>query len=173
VALLIWAGMAVIRALRLVSRLAWGMPKLPTVNMLLASVALAGLMSSFLVMQWAMGRLYGGPTLTDGMVFMINACLTAALFLFGLAALPRPAEVQWTALIPGGVLITVGFIGIRVATILYFAPRLESAGDLYGGLGLAAVFLAWLYIISRTVVAAISLNATIAQKQVASEPTTL
>jgi uncharacterized BrkB/YihY/UPF0761 family membrane protein len=35
---------------------------------------------------------------------------------------------------------------------------------MYGGLGLAGVFLAWLYIISRLLVASISLNATIWQR---------
>jgi uncharacterized BrkB/YihY/UPF0761 family membrane protein len=45
---------------------------------------------------------------------------------------------------------------------------------MYGGLGLAAVFLAWLYIISRLLVASISLNAAIWQREItesASDPT--
>ena len=44
---------------------------------------------------------------------------------------------------------------------LYFAGKLERSAGLYGGLGLAAVFLAWLYLLGRLMVAAVNLNATL------------
>jgi uncharacterized BrkB/YihY/UPF0761 family membrane protein len=61
--------------------------------------------------------------------------------------------------------MTGGLLVIRLATLVYFAPRIETAPSLYGGLGLSAVFLAWLYIISRLLVASISLNAAIWQRE--------
>ena len=66
-------------------------------------------------------------------------------------------------MIPGALLMTVAWLLIRLATVVYFTWRLDRASALYGGLGMAAVFLAWLYIISRCLVASISLNATIWQ----------
>jgi uncharacterized BrkB/YihY/UPF0761 family membrane protein len=160
VVLMIWAGMAVVRAARLISRLAWGLPKPPPVNVVAGSLALAGFMTAFVVIQWGTGRLFGGPPLVDALVFAVNTALTISLLMLLLDTLPRPSDAPWTALIPAGLLLTVGFVAIRLTTILYFAPRLETSGDLYGGLGLATVFLAWLYVISRTLVAALSLSAT-------------
>ena len=52
-------------------------------------------------------------------------------------------------MIPGALLMTVAWLLIRLATVVYFTWRLDKASELYGGLGMAAVFLAWLYIISR------------------------
>ena len=37
-------------------------------------------------------------------------------------------------------------LGTRVVTIVYFAGKLDRVDDLYGALGVASVFLAWLFI---------------------------
>jgi uncharacterized BrkB/YihY/UPF0761 family membrane protein len=42
---------------------------------------------------------------------------------------------------------------------VYFAARLERVADLYGAIGLATVFMVWLFLIGRLVVAAMALNA--------------
>jgi uncharacterized BrkB/YihY/UPF0761 family membrane protein len=73
--------------------------------------------------------------------------------------------------IPGALLMTAAWLIIRIATVVYFTRRLDSASELYGGLGMAGVFLAWLYIICRALVASISLNATIWQRDEAAEAT--
>jgi hypothetical protein len=48
---------------------------------------------------------------------------------------------------------------IAIVTTVYFAGRLARADDLYGSIGIATVFLAWLFIVARLVVAATFLNA--------------
>jgi uncharacterized BrkB/YihY/UPF0761 family membrane protein len=48
---------------------------------------------------------------------------------------------------------------MRVATSVYFAGRLERVSDLYGAIGLATVFMVWLYLVGRLVVAGTALNA--------------
>jgi membrane protein len=167
--LLLWAGLGVVRALALTSRLAWRMSEVPPVRRLFGSLAVAGIVVSILAVQWARNRLLGGPLPLDLLVLVIAMGFIAGTFLLMFTWLPRPKEVPWTALVPGALLMTVGILVIRLATLVYFAPRLESAPALYGGLGLAGVFLAWLYIISRLLVASISLNATIWQRDQASE----
>ncbi len=169
--LMLWAGLGVVRALALTNRLAWRMPGVPTVRKLHGSVAVIGFVVGTLVIQWARNRLLGGPWFTDLLVLVLAIAAVAGLFLLMFRVLPHPVEVPWTALVPGALLMTVGLLVIRLATLVYFAPRLNSAPDLYGGLGLAGVFLAWLYIISRLLVASISLNATIWQRDQAVDET--
>jgi uncharacterized BrkB/YihY/UPF0761 family membrane protein len=43
---------------------------------------------------------------------------------------------------------------------VYFAGRLGRVDDLYGALGLAAVFMAWLYLGGRLIVACFAVSAT-------------
>lgn len=160
VILLLWAGMGVTRAIWLVSRLAWALPRRPG-NRLLGSLAVTGAVTALLLMQRVIHVSLGGPLPLDVLVIVVEMSLTVGMLAWFLHFLPRPPEVPWTAMLPGAALLTLGLIITRLVTIVYFGPRLASAGDLYGGLGMAAVFLAWLYIIARVTVAAISLNATV------------
>lgn len=163
IVLLIWAGMGVVRALRLTSRLAWGVTPATPVNNVAASLWLAGFVIAMLTVVSLTNRLQGGPWIVDALVYVAAVFVVAALHVVFLNALPRPDGTPWTVVIPGALLMTVAWLLIRLATVVYFTWRLDRASALYGGLGMAAVFLAWLYIISRCLVASISLNATIWQ----------
>ena len=152
------------RALGLTSRLAWGLTSAGTVNMVAASLWMAGFVIAMLAIVGLTNRLQGGPWILDVLVYIAAIFALVALHVLLLNALPRPDGIPWIVVIPGALLMTVAWLLIRLVTVVYFTWRLERASDLYGGLGLAAVFLAWLYIISRSLVASISLNATIWQR---------
>ena len=164
IVLLIWAGMGVVRALRLTSRLAWGVALATPINNVAASLWTAGYVIAMLAIVGLTNRLQGGPWILDVMVYVAAIFALAALHVLLLNALPRPDGIPWIVVVPGALLMTVAWLLIRLATVVYFTWRLERASALYGGLGMAAVFLAWLYIISRSLVASISLNATIWQR---------
>lgn len=165
--LLIWTGMGVARALRLVSRLSWKMESAPPVNPVRASVWVVGFVVAILALQWASHQLHHGPLIVDLLVVVVVGVALLALLISLFNALPHPPEVPWTAMLPGSIIMVAGLLITRLVTVVYFSRRLGAADDLYGGLGIAAVFLAWLYIIGRTLVAAISLNATIWEKDAA------
>ena len=162
--LMLWSALAVVRALRLVSRLAWSMPRTPHFNAFQAALGFSGLLFAIIIVNVGASRLFGGPTGTDLLVLAATTTASAALLALGLSWLPRRDGVPWTAVIPGAIFTACGFLVVRLATLVYLAPRLTSASELYGGLGMASVFLLWLYVLSRTLVAAISLNATIWQR---------
>jgi len=164
IVLLIWSGIGVIRALGLTSRLAWGVTSTRPENKIAASLWTAGFVVAMLAIVGLTNRLQGGPWIVDVLVYVAATFAVAALHVLLLNALPRPEGLPWTVVIPGALLMTVAWLLIRLATVVYFTWRLERASDLYGGLGMAAVFLAWLYVISRALVASISLNATIWQR---------
>jgi uncharacterized BrkB/YihY/UPF0761 family membrane protein len=164
IVLTIWAGNAVVNALRLVSRLAWQMEKPARINPLAGSAAVVGFATAVLLLDRLTRFVLGGPLVTDLLAVVISVLGLVVILLLVLRSLPHPTEVPSTSLLPGAMLMTVGTLATRLVTTVYFAPRLESAGALYGGLGMAGVFLAWLYILSRILVASISLNATLWQK---------
>jgi uncharacterized BrkB/YihY/UPF0761 family membrane protein len=164
IVLLLWAGLGVVRALFLTSRLAWRVGASKPVRRVVASLSVIGFVLAMLAIQRLTDRLQGGPWIVDVLVYLIAILAIAALHVVLFTALPRPDRTPWTAVIPGALLMTAAWLIIRIATVVYFTWRLENASDLYGGLGMAGVFLAWLYIICRALVASISLNATIWQR---------
>ena len=83
-----------------------------------------------------------------------------------MSLLPHRAE-RWPDLLPGALLLAVGFQLVQVAVVFYFAPKLERSSELYGVLGVAAVLLVWLYIIARLATAAAFLNATLFERRYA------
>jgi len=158
--LLIWLGCSLVRALKVVSNLAWHLTT-PTRAPIKESAFLAGYALVLSLIPWLARPLYAGRLPTDLLAGLVMVIAFAAVGLWGMKLLPRPAEVPWTRLIPGALLLGVCAEGIRLAVSLYFAGKLERSAGLYGGLGLAAVFLAWLYLLGRLMVAAVNLNATL------------
>jgi uncharacterized BrkB/YihY/UPF0761 family membrane protein len=79
----------------------------------------------------------------------------------GVSLLLPHADANWRALLPGAALVGIGHAALQFATILYLAPKLARAPALYGSLGSAATLLLWLFLVSRLMVAAAFLNATL------------
>jgi uncharacterized BrkB/YihY/UPF0761 family membrane protein len=98
---------------------------------------------------------------TAGVQVAVQAVLWLALSL----AMPRPAGVAWTDLVPGACLFAVGFQGYTLAVGVYFAPRAARASTVYGSLGVALVLLVSLFLFARLAVAAAELNATLWERR--------
>ena len=74
--------------------------------------------------------------------------------------LPHAEDTPWTAFLPGAIVLAVGADLLRIVTQVYLAGRLGRVDDLYGALGVAAVFMAWLYLVARLLVASFAVSAT-------------
>ncbi len=72
--------------------------------------------------------------------------------------LPHAHDLPWWGLLPGAVLFGVGSQVLHLATVYYFAEKLNSASELYGSLGMAATMLLWAYVVSRLILASASVN---------------
>lgn len=79
----------------------------------------------------------------------------------GLSLLLPHGAARWPDLLPGAALVAGGHAVLQVVTVLYLAPKLARAPALYGSLGAAATVLLWLFLLSRLLVAAAFLNATL------------
>jgi uncharacterized BrkB/YihY/UPF0761 family membrane protein len=165
------AAAAVLEVLRWVHLLAWRMAPSRSraspwlVLGLVAGMAVTGATSALAEQARADAK----GLATEVTVLLVTAGaqigVTALLWLALSAAMPRPAGVPWTALVPGALLFGAGFQGFSVAVSVYFAPRAARASTLYGSLGVALVLLVSLFLFARLAVAAAELNATLVERR--------
>jgi uncharacterized BrkB/YihY/UPF0761 family membrane protein len=157
--LMMWAGAAAVRALRVAAFIAWQIPPDRLRRPLHASAAFFALavldVAASTLASWARHNLGG-----VGLLVTVSVALVyAGGALFALAKLPHPADVGWRDLLPGALLVGCGFTAIHVFTAYYLAHRLEQAPDLYGALGASTTVLLILYLIARLIVSSMFLNA--------------
>jgi uncharacterized BrkB/YihY/UPF0761 family membrane protein len=157
--LLVWAGKSVVKALRLVSAVAWQIRPTPVAHGFRDSLAFAGITTLLLASPVVLRPLYAGAIAMDVVVWVLSAVAYVPLFAWLLSRLPCPPGITWTSLLPGAALLAVGLQLLRIVTALYFVGKLDRIDDLYGALGVAAVFMVWLFIVGRLLVAAMALNA--------------
>lgn len=156
---LLWAGKSVVKALRLLSGVAWQIRPDRLQHSVRISAAFSGLTLALLAVPAVLGPLYSGPFVLDLLIWIATPVALTPPFALGLAWLPHPDGLGWTAFVPGAALVAFGLQLMRIATSLYFVGRLERVDDLYGAIGLATVLMLWLFLIGRLIVAAMALNA--------------
>jgi len=93
----------------------------------------------------------------------------AGIWLLVSMQLPHRAA-RWTDLIPGAVLFAVGIELLNVVAAYFIAPYAIAKQGTYGALGVAAALLLGLFMISRLVVGAAMLNATLWERKVRARP---
>jgi uncharacterized BrkB/YihY/UPF0761 family membrane protein len=156
---LLWSGRSVVKAARLLAGVAWQIDPGRLTHSLRVSAAFSGIMLGIFASPLILQPLYGGPFILDLIVWIVTPIAVTPLFAWMLAWLPHPDGPRWTAFLPGAGVLAIGLQLLRIVTSLYFAARLERVSDLYGAFGLATVFMLWLFLIGRLVVAATALNA--------------
>ena len=156
---LLWSGKSVVKALRLLAGVAWQLKPARLTHSLRAAAAFSGIMLGLLALPALLRPFYAGGFLLDLVVWIVTPILVMPLFVWVFLWLPHPDGLRWTSVLPGAALLAIGLQLMRIATSVYFAGRLERVDDLYGSIGLATVFMVWLFLIGRLVVAAMALNA--------------
>jgi membrane protein len=155
---LLWAAIWAARAIRAVHSIAWtggvervGRP-IPAALVLIAAIVSAVLV----VTGAAAARAHLG---TIGL--LLSLAVTAAFFgiWLGLEWLLPHADAPLRALVPGALLVAIGIQVVHLATVLFIGTKVAHASATYGSLGVAFTVMAWLYILSRIIVAGAMLNA--------------
>jgi uncharacterized BrkB/YihY/UPF0761 family membrane protein len=80
-----------------------------------------------------------------------------------LAVSPRlpHGSARWTALLPGAILVAIGFQVTHALVVYLLGPKLETSTSLYGALGVVATVLFFMWVIGRIVVTAPILNSSL------------
>jgi uncharacterized BrkB/YihY/UPF0761 family membrane protein len=165
--LLAWAAAAAARAMWLVSAVSWRVSpgkRLPTLR---AAGAFTGIVLGMMLCSLLARPLFSGSALTDVLAWLLTLAAQAAIAFYGLTKLPRPPDITPRDLVPGVLLFVVGLAGLRVIGGWYFAREIGKVADLYGSLGLSVVFLTWLYLFGRFIVAGLMLNGVVARQHAA------
>jgi uncharacterized BrkB/YihY/UPF0761 family membrane protein len=131
---------------------------------LLASLGFAGSVLAFVasiaVVQWVRSE-----SQVFGIVAMlVSAGVPLAFWLVVSMRLPHRGS-GWLVLLPGALLVAAGVHAFYLLTAWFLAPKLDSATDTYGLLGVVATWLFWLYLIGRLVIAGATLNAALLDHQ--------
>jgi uncharacterized BrkB/YihY/UPF0761 family membrane protein len=166
--LTIWAGRGVVRGLQLVCALAWG-ERGPRRSSLIGSLLVTALGLGALAYQAFLPKIGSILGIPGPVMFAIGLAGSIALMTWVLVLLPH-GDATWQALLPGAVLLGVGFRLLGLAVSTYFAYRLDRSDDLYGSLAIAVVMMLYLFVIARLFVAAQFLNASLHRRRAEPAP---
>jgi uncharacterized BrkB/YihY/UPF0761 family membrane protein len=151
-------GSGVIKVLRAIHAVAWGQPVTKARRGVAAAFALfgvaVGLLAILALLQWIHKQAGGFG--------VIPAILTTVVYIAGwlLASRALPhGDAPWQALLPGAILVGVGFEALHLVSAFYLGNKIASASETYGALGAAAAIIVWLYLFGRLMVASAMLNA--------------
>jgi len=159
--LLLWATRSVLRALVVSHRLVWtevrgSVPKVKP-RAVLRFLALIILLFAFTAFASEVRSRTPGPGLVVTLAVLVPYGL---LWLLISLQLPHRGA-PWTALIPGALVFAIGTEALNAVTAYYLIPEAEHKQGTYGVLGLAAVLLLGLFMLSRIMVGSAVLNATL------------
>jgi len=164
VPVLIWATRSVLRVLIGAHRLVWTddrsrapKPKLIASLRLLALLVCFGVVSAAAsaVRAWA-----PGPGL---LVTLVALVFYSGLWLLVTLRLPH-RETDWATLVPGALVFGIGVEALHVVVAYFITPYAIAKQGTYGALGVAAALLFGLFLVSRLVVAAAVVNATLSER---------
>ncbi len=157
--LLAWAGYTGAKAAQLIHALVWDEPP-PRTKLLQGSLVFTGTAIAFFA---AVGVTWWFRDATS--VFgLIPAALTvaplAALWLWVSLQLPH-RDASWRDLLPGALLVAIGFQVLHEAIGHLLVPKLEKSTSIYGDLGAVTTLLFFMYMVAILVVSAPVLNSSL------------
>jgi uncharacterized BrkB/YihY/UPF0761 family membrane protein len=157
---LVWFTLGVLRAANISYALAWrvDVPKIrrPLIAIGVPNGLLFLAFAGSTATVWLREQL--GMTALFGIV--VGLFMTTAIALYAMWLLPHRATHPFE-LVPGAVIVGIGYEVMDVAVVFYFAPKLGESQETYGVFGAAATLLVWLYVLCRLFTAAAFLNATL------------
>jgi uncharacterized BrkB/YihY/UPF0761 family membrane protein len=159
VPLLLWEGYAGAKALQLIHSLVWRDP--PTRSRpLQSSLVFSGGMCLFAAAVLLTWWVRDSTQLAQLGVLVVMIAPIAGLWLWVSLRLPH-GTASWQALLPGAFLVAVGFQVTHGLVVYLLGPKLEKATSLYGGLGVVATVLFFMWVVGRIVVTAPILNSSL------------
>ena len=166
---LLWAAIWAARAIRAVHSIAWtggvekmGQPLHGALILIAAIVAVIAVISGATAARELLG--------TVGLLIAFAATLAFFGIWLWLEWLLPHGGAPLRALVPGAILVAVGIQVVHLGTALFIGEKVARASATYGSLGVAFTVLAWLYILSRIVVASAMLNAARWERRVQPPP---
>jgi uncharacterized BrkB/YihY/UPF0761 family membrane protein len=163
--ILLWATRSVLRTLIGLHRIIWAdvRASAPKPTLLAAAKLLLILIGCFAIA--AAGSTIRANSVGVGVLATLVIALPyAGLWLLATVSLPHRGS-SWQGLVPGALLFGLGVEILNVVAAYILAPYAIAKQGTYGALGTAAVLLLGLFFLSRIVVVAAVLNATLWERR--------
>ena len=159
VPLLLWAGYTGAKAVQLIHSLIWDEPPLRT-KPLRASLAFTGVLCAVMAAVAFTFWVREESWHVDLLVAALTIAPLAAIWLWVSLRLPH-GDAGWHALLPGALVVALGFQVLHALIVNFLVPKLEKATTLYGSLGAMTTLLFFMYFVGRLVVTAPVLNSSL------------
>jgi membrane protein len=161
---LVFAARGLVRVLRITHGLAWNVPVPRLQRPFTAAGLLIGAMAAILAVGALTARVQDAFGLFGFIPFLAWGVLVVAIWTAVQARLPH-ADVPWTRLVPGSVLVAVGVQVLQFVTTYWFTRSIESQSETYGALGAALAILVWAYIVGRITVTGAMFNVALEEQR--------
>ncbi len=161
---MVWAGMGATRAMRISHSAAWGIPPDRVKKAPLASLLLSGAAIGLIVLAALVAWIRHHAGFGVGLMAALAMTLIYLVGWFVLSTWLPHRPVPPRALLPGAILMAVGFQLLGLFTTYYLVDRAQRAASVYGAIGTALAILLWLYIVARLAVGSAVLNSELAAR---------
>ena len=145
--------------MQLLHSLVWNEPP-PHLRAVRSSLAFSGVACVFVGAVSLTWWFRHAAELSQLLVAAIAIGTLAGLWLHVSLHLPH-GTATWRALLPGAVLVAIGFEATHGLVVYLLGPKLEKSTSLYGGLGVVVTLLFFMYVVGRIVVTAPILNSSL------------
>lgn len=153
---IIWAGRSGARAVQLVYALIWDEPP-PRARGLLASLAFTGFLCALLIVVGLSWWIRDNLSLVAPLPAIAIIPPIAGLWVLISLLLPH-GNAPWRELLPGALLVALGFVLIHELIGAFLFPKLQEATGMYGVLGAMTTILFYMYWVAALAVEAATLN---------------
>jgi hypothetical protein len=157
---LLWEGYAGAKGLDRVHALVWNDPSPPRIRPLRSSLAFSGSMCVFIATVCLSWWFRDTSAATQWLIFAVTIVPLAALWLVASLRLPH-GSASWKALLPGAVLVAVGFQVVHGLVLHFYAAKLEKSTSLYAALGVTTTLLFVGWVVGWLVVTSPILNSSL------------
>jgi membrane protein len=161
---LVFGTRALLKVLRIVYGLIWGVqpPKLQKSGK--AMLAIVGLATAAFVYASLLDDIRDRSPGLGLLGILVSAIIPFSIALLVNVYLPHQ-PTRWPDLIPGAIVLTIGVLGLHLVTVYWIAHQVESKTDTYGAIGAALAILLWAYFLGRLITASAVVNASLWQRR--------
>ncbi len=162
--LLLWTGYTCTKALVLTHAAVWQVQPPRVARPVRASLIFNGLTLGFVGALAAARWLREENTSAGLAATLLVIVVPFGFWLMASRALPNRAK-GWSQLAPGAAVVAVGLQAMHVFTTYFLGPKLTSATQLYGVIGVTTTMLFWFYLAGRLIIAAATLNSSFVESR--------
>ena len=155
---MVWAGRSLSKALWATSASVWGLPPASKASVRIVG-SIVGLVSCMGLIAVIVNRLREELGFAVASVSFVGALVVYIVAWLVISLLLPRATPDPGAVLPGALLVAFVIAAMHAVSELYLPGRFEQASTLYGTVGATVVTLGWFFILGRSIVFALVLDA--------------